>query len=131
MVGTTTSCWASSWYVSLRISTVSYSQYTLPSAPQCQVHPNASSIRCDPYIPPYWGYLAPPPSPDPRTGLIRHDLGRRMGDPGWWWTRGDIARHQKAFKLDEAYLREWRDRIEGCMWDRPEWMEQLAGRALS
>ncbi|ORY27905.1 hypothetical protein BCR39DRAFT_588985 [Naematelia encephala] len=113
--------------------------FCLPPAPHCR-EPNRSSLSlhhsteeslpeyCDPRAPPPWGWLAPPPSPDPRTNLIRYDFLRRMGDEVIWFIKGDVARHSWWFKFLERYEKEWKTRIKGKMWTPPKWLERYVDR---
>jgi hypothetical protein len=64
--------------------------YTLPSAPQCQ---GLNTTKCNPHSTPKYGWMPNPKNPDPRTNLNRYDFIRRAGDPDWYWTKGDLAKH--------------------------------------
>ena len=114
-------------------------QFGLPSGLQCRPphHPLAQPYRynasdglpsyCDPHRAPPWGWLPPPPSPDPRTGLIRHDYLRDMGDPSWPLTRqSKVCTHGWAWKWVEPYERESLRRAEAGLWKVPKWLEQFA-----
>ena len=83
---------------------------------------------CDPHKPPPWGYLPPPPNPDPRTSLLYHDFLRKTGDPKLWWVSGWIATHPS--KLLERYLKEWGRIVEGTMWEPPMKIQSLADPAF-
>jgi hypothetical protein len=111
-------------------------QFCLPPAPHCRQSSHTSSPAdtslhspeplpsyCDPHEPPPWGYLAPAPARDPRTGLIRHDFLRHMGDRDVWFIQGDVALHSWYFKSLEGYEAEWEKHIKGKMWAPPAWLK--------
>ncbi|WOO81125.1 uncharacterized protein LOC62_03G004659 [Vanrija pseudolonga] len=105
--------------------------FGLPPAPHCRppTHdPNGTSLPsyCDVRRPPPNGYTYSPPATDPRTGLIRHDLLRRLGDPDVWFVSGDLAWHGWWLKFPEYYERMWAKTVEGRMWSPPSWLEQYA-----
>ncbi|KAK4685573.1 hypothetical protein P7C73_g4576, partial [Tremellales sp. Uapishka_1] len=103
--------------------------FCLPPAPQCRGPLDTLPPYCDPRRPPPWGWRCPPSSPDPRTGLIRHDFLRRMGDKYVWFIKGDLARHSYWFKPLEGYEAEWRERIQGKIWTPPGWLKRYADKA--
>jgi len=61
-------------------------KYNLPSKPN---HPLADSPTTNPHpLDPTNGTPYIPKSPDPRTGLMRIDLGNRAGSFDRWWIAG-------------------------------------------
>jgi len=76
-------------------------KYNLPSKPD---HPLAKSPQTNPHpMDPTNGTPLIPASPDPRTGLIRINLGNRMGSFDRWWIAGPgraVAWHY--LKFDEV-----------------------------
>ncbi|KAL7418343.1 hypothetical protein Q5752_006801 [Cryptotrichosporon argae] len=100
--------------------------FCLPSAPHCRPHPHAPQPAfCDPRAPPPLGWYAPPPDPDPRTGLRRHDFGRRMGDRDVWFLKNDVATHSWFFKSDDGYETEWVRTVKGRRWVVPAWLKEF------
>ncbi|KAK4689399.1 hypothetical protein P7C73_g702, partial [Tremellales sp. Uapishka_1] len=71
--------------------------YSLPSRPIFRIHPYPD--------PPLSAYLSPPPSPDPRTGLVRLDIGNSIGRPDHPWSvpRDELVAYT-GFENDEDYL---------------------------
>lgn len=66
-------------------------------SPNCLPHP----IPWDATPPGGWGVT--PPNPDPRTGLVRLDLGTRLGAYwDWYITKGDKAVGWHPLKEDEV-----------------------------
>lgn len=108
-------------------------QFGLPSAPHCRPpasDPNATlPSYCDVHAPPPNGYLYPPLAEDPRTGLIRHDWLRRLGDPAVWFVSGDLGWHGWWLKFHEHYERVWRTTVQGRVWSPPAWLEAYADPA--
>ena len=78
-------------------------KYNLPSRPD---HPLADSPTTNPHpLDPTNGTPYIPQSPDPRTGLMRIDLGNRAGSFDRWWIAGPrraVAWH--FLKIDAVCL---------------------------
>jgi len=111
------------------ICLLAYKQYCLPSAPQC-LGPGLHPDYCDPQKPPPWGWKANPPSIDPRTDLVRHEYGRRMGEVNVWFMKGDIALHGWTYKPLKGYEKGMLKMLKGKNWIPPKWLEQYADKGV-
>lgn len=101
--------------------------YTLPSAPHCQ---GLNTTKCNPHSTPKYGWMPNPKNPDPRTNLNRYDFIRRAGDPDWYWTKGDLAKHGWWLKWPEYWEKEWKKVCEPVMWKPPRWLEKCANKSI-
>ncbi|KAL1411468.1 hypothetical protein Q8F55_002424 [Vanrija albida] len=88
-------------------------------------------MYCDVRTPPENGWLWPlPRGEDRRTGLIRLDFLRRMGDPAVWLVKGDLAWHGWWLKPHDGYTYYWRKTVQGVVWRPPQWLEKYADPAV-
>ena len=82
--------------ISSHLAIAHFPQYSLPSSPTCEtLQQQPTPLRsdshdlesiCDPSLPPLGDWRLVPPSPDPRTGLLRLDLQHRLSNYQQWWT---------------------------------------------
>ncbi|WWC88105.1 uncharacterized protein L201_003009 [Kwoniella dendrophila CBS 6074] len=108
--------------------------FCLPSGPWCQSSSRStdssaskySPAYCDPHKPPFYGYGSNPPDLDRRTGLIRYDYVRHMGDENVRIVKGDIGIHGGSMKPPEGWEKEYMARVEGKIWQPPSWMHKFA-----
>ncbi len=83
---------ANSWYVNLSAALMQFSLPTKPGVDPLSILDDHSGSRLntavDPPVMEDINFLRVPPSPDPRTGLLRLDLKWRVADWGKWWVSG-------------------------------------------
>ena len=94
------------------------SKASLPSGPHCHTKPLEGTAVCDPRTPPEWGWTSPPWN-DPRTGLIRYDFYRRLGNHEVWFLKCDVAMHGGIYKSPEGWEKGWKSRVAGLHWTPP------------
>ncbi|EIW73324.1 hypothetical protein TREMEDRAFT_73046 [Tremella mesenterica DSM 1558] len=70
-------------------------------------------------------YSSPYPNPDPRTGLKKIDVGRRMASLFDWYVAGtNKALCWHGLKLDEDYLQGYHQAAKRGKWSPPSWLKK-------